>query len=114
MMRLGAALIAICMVLVAGSLGLILYLTAGLSGVEASVVAIAALTALALYNAASTRVRDQETVGQQIADLSRGTADLARQVGEIRRRIDVAETAAASAGDRARAATAPLAAEIET
>src|SRR5262249_49814662 len=33
---------------------------------------------------------------------------------EIGRRLEAAEAAAASAGDRARAATAPLAAEIET
>src|SRR5262249_5930009 len=43
MMRLGAAFVAICMVLIAGALGAILYLWAGLSGVEASVVAIAVL-----------------------------------------------------------------------
>jgi cyclic-di-GMP phosphodiesterase TipF (flagellum assembly factor) len=114
MLRLGAALIVICMALIAGSIGVTLYLTAGLSGVESSVVAIAVLTALVVYNAASARVRDQETVGDQLADLSRGTADLARQVAEIGRRMEATEAAAASAGDRARVAIAPLAAEMET
>jgi cyclic-di-GMP phosphodiesterase, flagellum assembly factor TipF len=114
MMRLGAAFIAVCMVLIAGSLGAILYLAAGLSGMEASIVAIAVLTALAAYNAASTRIRDQEVVSQQVADLSRGTADLARQVGEIGRRIEAVEVGAAAAVDKARAATAPLAHEIDT
>src|SRR5437868_2506319 len=108
MMRLGAAFIAICMVLIAGSLGAILYLSAGLSGVEASVMAIAVLTTLAVYNAATTRVHDREAVSDQITDLSRGTADLARQVGEIGRRLEAAEAAALSAADKARAATAPL------
>src|SRR5262245_17516644 len=114
MMRVGAAFIAICMVLIAASLGAILYLWNGLSGMEAAIVAIAVLTALVVYNAATTRIRDQELVSQQIADLSRGTADLARQVGEIGRRMEAAEAAAHAAPARARAATAPLAAEIET
>jgi cyclic-di-GMP phosphodiesterase TipF (flagellum assembly factor) len=115
MMRLGAAFIAICMVLIAGSLGAILYLSAGLSAVEASVVAIAVLMALVVYNGASMRVSDNDTLSQQIADLSRGTADLARQVGEIGRRLEAVEGAAFSATEKAaRAATAPMAAEIET
>src|SRR5215472_4295215 len=114
MLRLGAALIVICMALIAGSIGVTLYLTAGLSSVESSVVGIAVLTALVIYNAASTRVRDREAVGDQLADLSRGTADLARQVAEIRHRMEATEAAAASAGDRVRVATAPLAAEMET
>jgi cyclic-di-GMP phosphodiesterase, flagellum assembly factor TipF len=114
MMRLGAAFIAVWMMLIAGSLGAILYLSAGLSGMEASIVAIAVLTALVAYNARSTRIRDQEVVNQQVADLSRGTADLARQVGEVDRRIEAVEVAAAAAVDKARAATAPLAHEIET
>src|SRR5262245_1199093 len=102
------------MVLIAASLGAILYLSAGLSATEASVVAIAILTALMIYNGATTRSRDQDVVSRQIADLSRGTADLARQVGDIGRRIEAAEVAASAAPERARAATAPLAAEIAT
>src|SRR5262249_39281405 len=113
-MRLGAAFIAVCMVLIAASLGAILYLSAGFSGTEASVVAIAILTVLAIYNTATTRRRDQDIVSRQIADLSRGTSDLARQVGDIGRRIEAAEVAASAAPERARAATAPLAAEIAT
>src|SRR5262245_282457 len=115
MMRLGAAFIAICMVLIAGSLGAILYFSAALSGVEASVVAIALLTVLVVYNGVAMRVHDNDTLGQQLADLSRGTADLARQVGDIGRRLEAAEAAGLAAADKgARAATAPLAAEIET
>ena len=55
MIRLSALLVAVCMALIAGSFGLVLYLTFGLSGAEASVVALAALTGLAVYNAAATR-----------------------------------------------------------
>jgi cyclic-di-GMP phosphodiesterase TipF (flagellum assembly factor) len=114
MMRLGAAFIAICMVLIAGSLGAALYLSAGLSVMEALVLALSLLVTLIVYNTAATRGHDRDVVSQQIADLSRGTADLARQVGEIGRRMETAEATAQAAAERARSATAPLSAEIET
>src|SRR5262245_49391142 len=114
MMRLGAAFVAVCMVLIAGSLAAILYLWVGLTGIEAVIVGLAMLTAMVVYNFASTRIRDHEVVSQQIADLSRGTAELASKVGEIGRRIEAAETAVATAVEKTRAATAPLSGEIET
>ena len=88
MIRISTIFIAICMVMVAASLGLILYSVAGLSGMESAIVALTALTFLILYNAVSMRLRDRTDVGGQIADLSRGTADLARQVAEFGRRLD--------------------------
>src|SRR5215204_4489224 len=81
------------MVLIAASLGAVLYLSASLSGVEAAVVAIAVLMALIVYNASATRVRDRADVSDQIADLSGGTA---------------------ATLDKARAVTEPLGAEIAT
>jgi len=87
MIRISTIFIAICMVLIAASLGLILYSVAGISGPESAIVALAALTFLILYNAVSMRLRDRSDVGSQIADLSRGTADLARQVAEFGRRL---------------------------
>src|SRR5262245_20051798 len=114
MTRLGAALITVCMVLVAASLGAVLYLSASLSGIEAAVVAIAVLTALVVYNTSTTRARDRADVSGQIADLARGTIDLARQVGEIGRRMEGVEGAAAVALDKTRATAEPLAAEIAT
>jgi cyclic-di-GMP phosphodiesterase TipF (flagellum assembly factor) len=97
MIRISTIFIAICMVLVAASLGLILYSTAGLSGNEAAIVALTALTFLILYNAVSMRLRDRTDVGDQIADLSRGTADLARQIGEFGRKLTFLEGRVASA-----------------
>src|SRR5215468_2876652 len=114
MMRLGAAFVAICMVLIAGSLAAILYLWVGLTGIEAVIVALAVLTAMVVYNFASTRIRDQEMVSQQIADLSRGTAELASKVGEVSRRIETAEAAVATAVEKTRGTTGPLVSEIET
>src|ERR1700751_3012333 len=101
MIRISTIFIAICMVLVAASLGLVLYSVAGISGSESAIVALTALTFLILYNAVSMRLRDRTDVGGQIADLSRGTADLARQVAEFGRRLSVIEGkvgAAKSAG----------------
>jgi cyclic-di-GMP phosphodiesterase, flagellum assembly factor TipF len=91
MIRISTIFIAICMVLVAASLGLVLYSVAGISGTESAIVALTALTFLILYNAVSMRLRDRTDVGGQIADLSRGTADLARQVAEFGRRLAAVE-----------------------
>jgi cyclic-di-GMP phosphodiesterase, flagellum assembly factor TipF len=97
MIRISTIFIAICMVLVAASLGLVLYSVAGISGMESAIVALAALTVLILYNAVSMRLRDRTDVGGQIADLSRGTADLARQVAEFGRRLAAVEGRVVSA-----------------
>src|SRR6195256_4726653 len=97
MIRISTIFIAICMVLVAASLGLILYSVAGISGMESAIVALTALTFLILYNAVSMRLRDRTDVGGQIADLSRGTADLARQVAEFGRRLATIEGRVVSA-----------------
>jgi cyclic-di-GMP phosphodiesterase, flagellum assembly factor TipF len=97
MIRISTIFIAICMVLVAASLGLVLYSVAGISGTDSAIVALTALTFLILYNAVSMRLRDRTDVGSQIADLSRGTADLARQVAEFGRRLSTIEGRLASA-----------------
>jgi cyclic-di-GMP phosphodiesterase TipF (flagellum assembly factor) len=95
--RISTIFVAICMVLVAASLGLVLYSVAGISGSESAIVALTALTFLILYNAVSMRLRDRTDVGGQIADLSRGTADLARQVAEFGRRLALVEGRVVSA-----------------
>ena len=96
MIRISTIFIAVCMVLVAASLGLVLYSVAGITGTESAIVALTALTFLILYNAVSMRLRDRTDVGSQIADLSRGTADLARQVAEFGRRLAAVESRVAS------------------
>lgn len=96
MIRISTIFIAICMVLVAASLGLVLYALAGISGTESAIVALTVLTFLILYNAVSMRLRDRSDVGGQITDLSRGTADLARQVAEFGRRLATIEARIAS------------------
>jgi cyclic-di-GMP phosphodiesterase TipF (flagellum assembly factor) len=116
MLRLGAIFTAGCMILIAVSTATALYLAAGLGGAESTVIALAALTGLALYNAVTTRLRDRSDLGGQIADLSRGTADLARQVAELARRTAAMEEQgrrlADDAADSARKAAEPISAEL--
>ncbi len=112
MRRISAIFIAVCMVLIAASLGALLYLGLKFDAGTSSIVGIAALTAMALYNAVSNRLRDRADLDEQIADLSRGTTDLARQVGEVSRRLNAVETQFDATVNRARGAVDPLAAEI--
>jgi cyclic-di-GMP phosphodiesterase TipF (flagellum assembly factor) len=112
MRRISAIFIAVCMVLIAGSLGAVLFLGLGLDGRSAAIVALAALVAMALYNTISNRLRDRTDLGDQIADLSRGTADLARQVAELGRRLNGVEARVESTVTRTRGADDPIAAEI--
>jgi cyclic-di-GMP phosphodiesterase TipF (flagellum assembly factor) len=112
MRRISAIIIAVCVILIAGSIGAVLYLGFNVDASTSAIVALTALTAMALFNSVNNRLRDRSDLGDQIADLSRGTADLARQVAEISRRLNAAEIKIASPAHRARAATDPLATEI--
>ena len=110
--RLTAIFVATCMVLIACSIGAVLYLRFGVSGADSAVVALTALTALALYNAVSTRLYDRGDFGGQLSGLSRGTAELARQVAEVNRRVAAIEGNAHAAVERTLAATHPITAEM--
>src|SRR5215207_92437 len=100
--RLGAIFIAFCMVLIAASVGVVAYLSFGFTGMEATVVAVAVMTALVMVNSISGRARDRGDIGAQIADLSRGTADIGRQVSELDRRIEAIEGEMGAVLDRSR------------
>ncbi|EJW10416.1 diguanylate phosphodiesterase [Rhodovulum sp. PH10] len=112
MARLGAVFVALCMVLIAGSLGALLYFYLGTSGAESAIVALAAFTGMAIYNATATRLGDRDDARTRIDDLSRGTADLARQVIELGRRVQGMESRFDGVLDRAGEATRPLSDEI--
>ncbi len=111
-MRLGAIFVAVCMVIIAGSAGAIVHFYFGVGAAEATGVGIAALTALALYNTVATRIRARAALGRQLADLSGGVAELARQVGDFGRRLAALESRIEDAVDRTRATTDPLTLEI--
>jgi cyclic-di-GMP phosphodiesterase, flagellum assembly factor TipF len=90
-MRLGPFFVAFCIVVIAASAGAVVYFGLGFAIADAIIVAVAVLTALALYNAVSSRLNVRAVVGSQLNDLARGTADLARQVAELGRRLAAVE-----------------------
>jgi cyclic-di-GMP phosphodiesterase, flagellum assembly factor TipF len=113
MVRISAIFIAVCMVLIAGSIGFVVYLRFGFTGAESALVALGTLTALAVYNAIAARTRDRQEASNQLANLARGSGDLARQLAEFGRRLSAMEVKVDSVIDRALATAQPLAAEIE-
>lgn len=112
MLRLSAIFIAVCMVLIAGSLGAVLYFGLKVDPRTSAIVALAVLMGMAIYNTVDNRLRDRGMLGDQIADLSRGTADLSRQMAEMSRRIAAVESRVEQTVNRARGAVDPIAAEI--
>jgi cyclic-di-GMP phosphodiesterase, flagellum assembly factor TipF len=113
MVRISAIFIAVCMVLIAASVGFVVYLRFGMTGAESFLVGLGVLTALAVYNAIAARSRDRAEVSDQIATISRGSADLARQLAEFGRQLGTVETKVDAMVDKALASAQPLAAEIE-
>ena len=111
-MRLGAVFIAVCMTVIAASAGAVVYYAYGFSSRDAVVVAIVSLTALALYNAVTSRMNVRAVVGPQIAELSNSIADLARQLAEVARRLATVEAKQERTFAKDEAAFEPLAAEI--
>lgn len=97
MIRLSTIFTAVCMVLIAASLGVVLNTILGLGRNETAAVALAALGCLLLYNAAAARLRKRGDVSTQLEDISRGTAELAHQVADIGRRLGQVEGKLSSA-----------------
>ena len=113
MVRIGAIFVALCMVLIAASVGAVLYLRLGFSAADSALIALGVLTALAIYNAVADRRTDRAEVSDQMSDVARGSADLARQVAEYGRRLGAMESKVESAFDKAQSTAQPLATEIE-
>jgi cyclic-di-GMP phosphodiesterase, flagellum assembly factor TipF len=113
MVRISAIFIAVCMVLIAASVGFVVYLRFGLTGAESFLIGLGVLTALAVYNAIAARSRDRAEVSDQIAAISRSSSDLARQLAEFGRQLGTMETKVDAVLDKALASAQPLAVEIE-
>jgi cyclic-di-GMP phosphodiesterase, flagellum assembly factor TipF len=113
MVRISAIFIAVCMVLIAGSIGLVLYLRFGVPAAEAALVGLALLTALAVYDAVSARLRDRAEASNQISTLSRNSGDLARQLAEFGRRLSAMDQKVEQVLERSLQTAQPLAAELE-
>ena len=113
MRRISAIFIAVCMLLIAGSIGAVLYLGIGVEIRASVIVALAALIVMMLYSTVNNRLHDRSDVGDQIADLSRGTADLSRQMAEMSRRLAAVEGRVEGAMNRVHGTVDPIADEIE-
>src|ERR1700688_476006 len=101
------------MVRITGSIGFVVYLRFGLTGAESFLIGLGVLTALAVYNAVAARSRDRAEVTDHIATLSRGSSDMARQLGELGLKVHTMEKKFEAVLDRTLATAQPLAAEIE-
>src|ERR1700750_3448590 len=110
--RLSAVFVAICMVLIAGSIGAVLFLRFGLDGMGSTLVGLIALIGLAIFNAVSRPAPAASDNSGQVADLANGVADLARQVTELGRRVTAIEGRAQAAVEKTLAATQPINAEM--
>jgi len=113
MVRISAIFIAVCMVLIAGSIGLVVYLRFGFSGAEAALVGLGVLTALAVYDAVSARLRDRAEASNQLVMLSRSSGDLARQLAEFGRRVNEMDQKVEHVLERSLQTAQPLAEELE-
>ena len=111
-MRLGTVFVVICMVVIAASVGAMVHLAFDFGGSESAIIGLATLTVLSVYHYFSTRTGIPSVAPQQFADPARGDDDLARQVGELARRVTAVENRLDHAVDRARAVTDPIAFEI--
>ena len=72
MLRIGAIFIAICMVLIAASVGAVLFLGLKLDPRTSAIVALAVLIALALYNTITTRLQDRRFLAHVRRDIQPG------------------------------------------
>src|SRR5258708_6690376 len=95
MVHVSAIFIAVCVVLIGACLGIVSFLTAGLSIAESTLVGLAAMTGLALYHIVS----------------SRASGAAPGKAAELARRLSAMETEGASAG-KTRPAADPLMGEI--
>jgi cyclic-di-GMP phosphodiesterase TipF (flagellum assembly factor) len=112
MLRVTELFVAIGMLLIAGALGSVSVLALGLPRTEGAVVALAAFAVLVLYYLAVSRARDRRDQAGQLVDLSRGIADLARQVGQQEQRLAALASSTETAIQNLSAINQPLAAEV--
>src|SRR3974390_2897637 len=101
MVRISAIFISTCMVLIAGSIGFVVYLRFGFTGAQSALVALGVVTPVPVHNAIAPRKRDRIEPSNQLANLARGSDDLARQLAEFGRRLSTVEVKVETTVDRA-------------
>jgi cyclic-di-GMP phosphodiesterase TipF (flagellum assembly factor) len=83
----GSLFLAICMSLIAASLGAVLHLALQMPLVEAALISLVLLFALLALEVSSARRRDRADLADRFEGLARAAADIAREVGEMRHRV---------------------------
>ncbi len=84
MQRLGAIFIAICMVVIAASVGAVFHFRFGLSISEAASIGFGVLLTLLLIHYQISRVRDRMVIDEQMDDLTRLKLSLTKEVQDVR------------------------------
>jgi cyclic-di-GMP phosphodiesterase TipF (flagellum assembly factor) len=105
----GTLFLALCMALIAASVGAVLHVALAMPLVEAGLISLALLFALMMLEVAAARRRDRADFADRLEIIARAAADVAREVGELRHRVVAIEQRPAP---DIRGATAPLAREI--
>ncbi len=113
MVRISAIFIAGCIVVIAASLGAVLFLRFGLSLANSALAAVGLLTVLASFNTIAGRKQDRAKVSDQVSSIARGSSDLARQLAEFDRRLGFMEGKVETVLERALSSARPLANELE-
>jgi cyclic-di-GMP phosphodiesterase TipF (flagellum assembly factor) len=83
----GSLFLAICMSLIAASLGAVLHLALQMPLIEAALISLVLLFALLALEVSSARRRDRAELADRFEGLARAAADIAREVGEMRHRV---------------------------
>jgi len=112
MVRLSAIFVAVCMALIAVSLGGVAYLRFGFNGLEAALIGLAVLMVLAAYGTLAARMRDRADATEMIAGLKRTSGDMTRQLAEFGRRINSMDNRVERAFERSGGGAQPLASEV--
>ena len=98
------------MALIAASAGAVMHFWAGYTPVEAGFAALALLFVLMTYQVFAARRRDRAEMAGRYEDLARAAANIAREVGELGRRVTALESAPVA---DLRSVTGPLAQEMD-
>lgn len=105
----GSLFIALCMALIAASVGAVLHFGLQMTVVESSLIALALLFVLRIFEVAAARRRDRADLADRFEVLARAATEIAREVGELRHRVVALENAPTP---DTRKVTEPLAREI--
>jgi cyclic-di-GMP phosphodiesterase TipF (flagellum assembly factor) len=110
MQRLGALFIAICMVVISASVGVILTYKFGLTILEAAPFAVGVLLTLMLVHYQISRVRDRLIIDEQMDDLTRLKLSLTKDVQDVR---ELTEQLEQTVTTRMRGEMDPILAELD-